>query len=393
MQLSKRITTLNAGGSDGWGVFYRARQMKEEGRAVTELTIGEHDVRTDTAILDAMHQSALSGHTGYASVPGVARLREAVAKRVQSRTGVETSARNVIITAGGQAALFASHFAVCNPGDRALFLDPYYTTYPGTIRSAGADPVAVQTRPEDGFQPKPNTLAKAAPGARSLLINSPNNPTGVVYSQSTMDGVAEVCRQNDLWLISDEVYDTQVWTGTHLTPRALEGMKERTLVIGSMSKSHAMTGSRVGWIIGPVEAIDHLTDLATNTTYGVPGFIQDAAYFALAQGAPLEDEVAAPFRRRRALGAELIKAQNHVRMIPPDGAMYMMLDIRATGLGGTEFAYKLLDERSIAVMPGESFGNSAAGHIRVAMTVEDTAFADALASVLDFAGQLAEQQR
>lgn len=391
MNLSTRISTILGGGSDGWDVFFKARAMIAAGESVVELTIGEHDIGTAAPILRAMHESAMGGHTGYAMVPGTDALRQVVADRVQARTGVATAVENVLITPGGQAALFAAHYAALDAGDTALFLDPYYATYPGTLRSVGAVPHAVQTRAGDAFAPRKADLAAAAEqtGARSLLINSPNNPTGTVYDADTMAGIAEVCIAHDLWLISDEVYDTQVWEGDHLSPRALEGMAERTLVVGSMSKSHAMTGSRCGWIVGPAEVISSLTDLATNTTYGVPGYIQDAAAFGLVQGPEFEADVAAPFKRRRALAREILGRQNTVGLIPAQGAMYLMLDLRATGLSGEDFANALLDTHKIAVMPGESFGVAAAGHIRVAMTIDDDRFAAALETLCDFAAELA----
>ncbi len=392
MKLSHHITHLTEGGSDGWGVFYRARRMVAEGHAITELTIGEHDILTDDTILAAMDASARGGHTGYAMVPGTDLLRDTVAARVQLRTGVKTTRDNVLITPGGQSALFASHIAVCDPGDTGLYIDPYYATYPGTIRGAGAVAKPVQARAEDAFQPRPSNIDAAADGAVSFLINSPNNPTGVVYSEETLGGIADVCRSRDLWLISDEVYDTQVWDGRHISPRSLPEMADRTLVVGSMSKSHAMTGSRCGWIVAPEDAIDHLINLATHTTYGVPGFIQDAASFALSAGSKLEEEIAAPFRRRRAIAMDILAAQQTVGVVPAQGAMYLMLDIRATGLGGEDFANALLDTHAIAVMPGESFGLAATGHVRVAMTVADEKFADALQTVCRFAATLAEQK-
>ncbi|AXI51369.1 MULTISPECIES: pyridoxal phosphate-dependent aminotransferase [unclassified Sulfitobacter] len=391
MQLSSRITGLLGGGSDGWGVFLRARQMIEQGTQVTELTIGEHDIRTAAPILQDMHRAALAGHTGYAAIPGTTGLRDAVAARLQERTGVPTTRDNVLITPGGQSALFAAHMATCNPGDTALYIDPYYATYPGTIRGVSALPHAIAARAEDAFQPRADVIAAAAKqtNAASLLVNSPNNPTGVVYSRKTLEGIAQVCRDHDMWLISDEVYDTQVWEGAHLSPRALDGMAEHTLVVGSMSKSHAMTGSRCGWIVGPVDAIEHLTNLATHTTYGVPGYIQDAALFALNQGTDFETEIAAPFQRRRLLAQDILARQNAVSLVPAQGAMYLMLDVRSTGMSGEDFAYALLEKHHIAVMPGESFGTAAAGHIRVAMTIEDTRFAQALTTVCDFAESLA----
>lgn len=385
MQASQRITEILGGGSDGWGVFNKARDMIAAGTPVTELTIGEHDIRTAAPILQDMHRAAMDGHTGYASVPGVAALRQEVARRVQSRTGVLTKPENVMITPGGQAALFAAHVATCNAGDTALYLDPFYATYPGTIRGASAEPVCIQTRAEDAFQPRASDIAAQAKGAKSLLVNSPNNPTGVVYSRATLEGIAQVCRDHDLWLISDEVYDTQIWEGEHISPRALDGMAERTLVVGSMSKSHAMTGSRIGWIVGPSDIIADLVNLATHTTYGVPGFIQDAALFALQQGADFEEEVAAPFRRRRDIAHKVLAGQNAVALVPAQGAMYLMLDVRSTDMSGEDFALALLETHQIAVMPGESFGSAAAGHVRVAMTIEDSAFEAALNTLCEFA--------
>lgn len=391
MALSQRITTLTGGGSDGWDVFLKARAMIASGVRVTELTIGEHDISTAAPILQDMHRSAMGGHTGYAMVPGTDDLRDIVAKRTQDRTGVRTTRDNVLITPGGQSALFAAHAAACDPDDTALFIDPYYATYPGTIRGVSAIPRSIPTRASDAFQPNARDIDNVAQGAASLLINTPNNPTGIVYSRATLDGIADVCQRHDLWLISDEVYDTQVWDGAHISPRALPGMQDRTLVVGSMSKSHAMTGSRCGWLIGPEDAITNLITFATHTTYGVPGFVQDASLFALSQGPDFEADIAAPFRRRRAIAQKVLGAQNTVGLIPAQGAMYLMLDIRATGLTGDDFANALLDAEHIAVMPGESFGASAAGHVRVAMTIDDHAFETALHTLCRFAKTCAER--
>ena len=388
MKLSQRISGLLGDGSDGWEVFLKAREMIKDGIDVVELTIGEHDIRTATPILQDMHKAAMGGHTGYAAVPGTDALRQTVAKRVQERTGVPTGPEDVLITPGGQAALFAAHMVACDAGDTALYLDPFYATYPGTLRGVGAIPKAIQTRVEDAFQPRAGDIDACAAGAKSLQINTPNNPTGTVYSRETLEGIADVCKAHDLWLISDEVYDTQVWDGEHISPRALPNMAQRTLVVGSMSKSHAMTGSRCGWVVGPAEVIESLINLATHTTYGVAGFIQDASDFALNQGPAFEEDIAAPFRRRRALGQKILEHQSSVGLIPAQGAMYMMLDIRATGMSGEAFAYALLEAHHIAVMPGESFGAAAAGHIRVAMTIEDGAFVQALETLCEFADTL-----
>ncbi len=385
MRLSERITGLTGGGSDGWDVYYRGRAMAAAGEPVIELTIGEHDIPTDPLILTAMDRAARDGHTGYAPVPGLPELRAAIAARVAARTGVPTGAENVIVTAGGQAALLAAHAAVCDPGEAALYCDPFYATYPGTIRAVGAVPVAVPTRPEDGFQPRAAAVLAAAKGARSLLINTPGNPTGAVWSRERLEEVAGACRQAGLWLISDEVYDGMVWAGAHVSPRALPGMADKVLVIGSMSKSYAMTGSRLGWIVGPEAVIEHLVNLSTHTTYGVPGYIQMAALAALQAGPELERRVAAPYAARRAAALRVLGASDVLGVAPCEGGMFVLLDVRATGLDGEAFAERLLDEEGIAVMPGESFGQATAGHVRVALTRPEDQLVAGLTRLVRFA--------
>ncbi len=388
MALSRRITGLTGGGSDGWDVYYKAKEMSAAGVDVIHLTIGEHDIGTDRSILDAMHEATLAGHTGYSMFNGNQNLRDAIAKRVTDRTGLATTPDNILVVPGGQAGLFATHAATCDEGDRALYIDPYYATYPGTIRGVGAEAVAVKAAPERMFQPDAADIAAKAEGAKSLLINSPNNPTGVIYSEATMAGIARVMQDQDMWLISDEVYDTQVWNGPHISPRTLPDMAERTLVIGSMSKSHAMTGSRIGWIVGPEEAIYQIGNLATHTTYGVAGFVQEAAFYALGKGDAFEASVAEPFQRRRDIVLEMVDGMNAMRAIPADGGMYVMLDLRATGLSGEAFANRLLDDYHVAVMPGESFGQAAAGHVRVALTVDDERLVGAVGSIIELVTDL-----
>lgn len=393
-KMSQRISTINPGGSDGWDVFYRARNMIANGEKVIELTVGEHDIGTDPAILEAMHASAMSGQTGYALVPGSPDLRDAVAKRVTERSGVETKRENILITPGAQSALYAAHVLASGDGGVALHVDPFYATYPGTIRSAGGRPVSVVTKAEENFVPQEDDLDAAARTyqAKSLLINSPNNPTGVVYPQEAMEAICRVALRHDLWLISDEVYETQDWDNVSVSPRSMPGMTENTIVVGSMSKTFAMTGSRIGWIVAPEEAVERLCDLATNTTYGVPQYIQDASLFALKQGEAAEQKVAAPFLRRRDLCKRIIEAQDLVKMIPSGGAMYAMLDIRGTGQTGNSFAEQFLDAHKIALMPGESFGTAAAGHLRVALTVADDILEDSLVTLCEFAAKLADEQ-
>lgn len=382
--LSATVTGLNPSGSDGWEILHDARRLKAAGKQVIDLTIGDHDRVTPAEILDAMDASARGGHTGYAAVPGTDSLRDAIAERVAARTGVPTRRANVLVTAGGQAALFAALRGTASNGDTVLFVDPYYATYPGTIRGVSAVPHAIEARPDAAFQLEKRDFA-GLPRAAALLVNTPNNPTGVVYTPETLDTVAAHVISEGQWLISDEVYDGHVWSGRHVSPRALPGMAERTLVIGSMSKSHAMTGSRIGWLVGPERVIERLAELLTVTTYGVPGFIQDAAEAALRTGDAIEADLAATYRRRRDLALAALEGTRRLAVVPPDGAMYIMVDVRRTGLSGDAFARRLLEAEGVAVMPGESFGRAAAGHVRVALTAAEASLAGALARLSAFA--------
>jgi arginine:pyruvate transaminase len=203
-----------------------------------------------------------------------------------------------------------------------------------------------------------------------------------------MAALCELCHRRGLWLISDELYEAQVHDGTHLSPRDLPGMSDRCLVIGSLSKSHAMTGSRLGWVVGPAGVIARLGDLATTTTYGIPGYIQDAGLFALTRSGAVEAAIAARYRQRAQLALAAIGNAPGVRAVPPRGGMYLMLDIRETGLSGNAFATRLLDVEHIAAMPGESFGNAAAGHLRVALTIPDAELPQALGRIAAVAGRL-----
>lgn len=385
MTPSARVAGINgAGGSDGWEILYQARRLLRQGVPVLDLTVGDHDWTTDAALIDAMTASARGGNTGYASVPGAPNLRKAIATRVQARTGVPTAPENIVVTPGGQAALFAALMATLDPGDTALLLDPHYATYPGTVRSASGVPVVLPTRSEVGFQAEASAL-QAAPAARALLINSPNNPSGAVYSHQTMAGIAKFAQARDLWVISDEVYDGQIWEGAHLSAWAVPGLAGRCLIVGSLSKSHAMTGWRLGWVVGPPKIIAMIADLATNTTYGVPGFIQDAALTALTDGQAIEAAVIETYRQRRAAVLAALADQKAVGVVPAQGGMYVILDIRGTGRSGVEFAQALFDQKRVAVMPGESFGAACAGHLRVALTRPADELVTAMETLVEFA--------
>ncbi|MGF1500493.1 MAG: pyridoxal phosphate-dependent aminotransferase [Paracoccaceae bacterium] len=387
MRLSRRIDAIVPGAEDGWSVYYRAQEMRDAGHPIVMLTIGDHDVPTDPAICAAMKRGIDDGRLGYAPVEGIPELRTALAARESANRG-PVSVDEIAVTAGGQAGLFAAMMAVLDPGDSAVVLSPYYATYEQTVRAAGGRPIVVGCPSENGFLPDISTIEAAlAPDTRAILVNTPNNPTGAVYPEATIDALADLCLRRDLWMISDEVYASQVWEGRHISPRERPGMRERTFVVNSFSKSHAMTGSRLGWLIGPKDAIWAVGDLMIATTYGQPGFIQAAGAWALREGAAGEAEIRARYARRRAAALAALVDAGPLRVVAPAGGMYLMIDVRATGLSGADFAERLLDAEGIAVMPGESFGAAAAGHLRVALTVPEAALCDAIARIVAFARQ------
>ena len=261
---------------------------------------------------------------------------------------------------------------------------PYYATYPGTFRAAGGDFTVVEAQAEDGFQPRAEAIrAVLTPRTRAILINSPNNPTGAVYSRETLEGIADICREHDLWLLSDEVY----WTlggGRHLSPRALPGMAERTLVINSMSKSHGMTGWRIGWLTGPKAIITQIINLTLVSTYGLSEFVSQAAAEALENGYGVT-EIAARYEGRRNTFLDAVRGMNHVTVRGSEGGMYIMLDIRALEPDCDRFAWAFLEAEKVALMPGASFGDAAAGHIRISLCQPDDVLLEAASRLRRFA--------
>lgn len=363
---SSRISGITPSGKDGWEVHFAAWQRLEAGEDIIMLSVGDHDFHTPTETVEAGIAALRAGHHHYTQLPGIPALREAMARISTRCTGIETSPEQVIATPGGQASLYAAVQGVLDPGDHAIVVAPYYATYPGTFRAAGADFTVVETRATDGFQPDARAIEAAVrPNTRAMLINTPNNPTGAVYTRESLEGIADICRRHDLWLLSDEVY----WTlgdSEHLSPRALPGMDERTLVINSMSKSHGMTGWRLGWLTGPQELITLLISLNLVTTYGLTDFVSRAAIEALNNDYGV-DQIATLYAGRRRLFLDAVRGMNNVTVRGSEGGMYAMLDISAVDPDDEKFAWAFLDRENVGVMPGSSFGDAAAGHIRISL--------------------------
>ncbi|MBS3647615.1 pyridoxal phosphate-dependent aminotransferase [Pseudaminobacter sp. 19-2017] len=380
---SSRISGIIPSGKDGWEVHMAAWARRQAGEDIIMLSVGDHDFDTPSETVEACVRAVRGGHHHYTNLPGLPALRSAMAKISTRCTGVETSEDEVIATPGGQAALYAAVQATLDPGSHAIVVAPYYATYPGTFRSAGADFTVVETRAESGFQPDAAAIEAAVrPETRAILINTPNNPTGAVYTRRSLEALAEICRKHDLWLLSDEVY----WTlggGEHLSPRALPGMNERTLVINSMSKSHGMTGWRIGWLTGPSELIRLTIDLNLVITYGLTDFVSRAAAEALENDFGVAEIAARYAARRKAFLAE-IEGSNQITVRGSEGGMYIMLDVRDVEPDCEAFAWNFLDAEKIAVMPGSSFGDAAAGHIRISLCQPEPVLADAAARLKRF---------
>lgn len=363
---SSRISGIAPAGKDGWEVHMAAIARKQAGEPIIMLSVGDHDFHTPNETVEACVTAVRAGHHHYTQLSGIPTLRAAMAKISTQSTGIETSVDEVIATPGGQAALYAAVQAVLDADDHAIVVAPYYATYPGTFRAADATFTVVETRAETGFQPDIKAIEAALqPNTRAILINTPNNPTGAVYSRHSLEGIAEICSKHDLWLLSDEVY----WTlggGEHVSPRALPSMRERTLIINSMSKSHGMTGWRIGWLTGPQETIDLLINLNLVSTYGLPDFISHAAAEALENAYGVK-EIAERYAGRRTVLLDAVRGMNDVVVRGSSGGMYVMLDISAIEPDDAKFAFAFLDAEQVGVMPGSSFGDAAAGHIRISL--------------------------
>ncbi len=375
-KISSRISGIIPSGKDGWEVHFAAMARKQAGEPIIMLSVGDHDFDTPSQTVEACVNAVTGGFHHYTQLPGIPALRAAMAKVSTRCTGVETEVAEVIATPGGQAALYAAVQAVLDPGSHAIVVSPYYATYPGTFRAAGASFTVVETRAEDGFQPDAAAIEKAVQAdTRAILINTPNNPTGAVYSHTSLEAIADICRRHDLWLLSDEVY----WTlggREHISARSLPGMAERTLVINSMSKSHGMTGWRIGWLTGPRDLIRRAVDLNLVTNYGLNDFVSRAATQALENDYGVE-EIAQRYAARRQAFLKEVAGLNHITVRGSEGGMYVMLDIRAVEPDCEAFAWGFLENEKVTVMPGSSFGEAAAGHIRISLCQPEPILAEA----------------
>ncbi|MEN5240115.1 MULTISPECIES: pyridoxal phosphate-dependent aminotransferase [Pseudomonas] len=394
MRFSSLTQRIAGDGAAAWEIHYRALAMLEQGRDVLLLSVGDPDFDTPAPIVQAAMDSLQAGNTHYADVRGKRSLREAIARRHQQRSGQAVTADQVTVLAGAQCALFCVTQCVLEPGDEVIVAEPMYVTYEAVFGACGAKVVPVPVRPEHGFRVQPEDVAaRITPRTRALALNSPHNPSGASLPRSTWEALAELCIAHDLWLISDEVYSELLFDGEHISPGSLPGMAERTATLNSLSKSHAMTGWRMGWVVGSPALAGHLENLALCMLYGSPDFIQDAAVAALEQPLPELEVMREAYRQRRDLVCACLADCPGVRALKPDGGMFVMVDIRETGLSAQDFSNRLLDLHGVSVLAGEAFGPSAAGHIRLGLVLGAEPLREACRRIVLCAGELMEAQR
>jgi arginine:pyruvate transaminase len=376
-----------------WRVHQEGVRRREAGHDVIFLTVGDPDQAAPEAVIDATIEALRRNRTGYSPIIGYPQVRAAVAARFERRTGRPCNADNVVLTPGTQGGLFCALNCLAGPGDEVILPEPIYGPYAGVIGASGARMVNVPLRPDKSFHPDVDTLASAVtPQTRVIWINSPHNPTGAVFTADEIAGIAELCRKRDLWLVSDEVYEDLAFARPHVSPWSLPDMAERTIVASSLSKSHAMAGFRFGWVIGPPALSRHLFDFLLCMYFGGPAFIQDGALAALGRELPEVSALRETYRRRALLLSGILADAPNCRAIPPEGGMFVLFDIRRTGLSSEHFARELLLQKNVALLPCEGFGPSAVGHLRIALTASEPRLEEAGRRIVRFARKLAEAQ-
>ena len=389
MRFSPLVDRIAGEQTGAWRVHAEGMRRREAGHDVIFLTVGDPDQTAPAAVLDATIAALRQGRTGYTPMIGYPQVREAVAARMQRRTGRLCTADNVVLTPGTQGGLFCALSCLAGPGDEVILPEPIYGPYAGVIGASGARMINVPLRPENGFHPDLDALANAiTPRTRVIWINSPHNPTGAVFTVDEVAGIARLCRERDLWLVSDEVYEDLAFARPHVSAWSLPDMAERTIVASSLSKSHAMAGFRFGWVIGPPALSRHLFDFLLCMYFGGPAFIQDGGLAALVNELPEVGAQRETYRRRALLLTGILEDAPNCRAIPPEGGMFVLFDVRGSGLGAEEFARELLLSEDVALLPCDGFGSSAVGHLRIALTAPEPRLEEAGRRIVRFAHTL-----
>lgn len=366
-------------------MFDKARTMEN----VISMGIGEPDMETPEPICRACAEALQKGFTHYPPNAGLPMLREAISK--YGLPEPEMYAPNeIMVTIGAMNALSLLMLVLLEPGDHVMIQNPQWLNYASQIEYCGGVAVKLPTNPETGFSLDAETIRENyVPGkTKILLINSPNNPTGHVMTRENLEKIAEVCKELDILVLSDEVYNTLVYDGAEAVSIAtFPGMKERTIVINSLSKAYAMCGWRIGYAAGPEAIIDRMSKMQENFNSGANAAAQYAAVYAL-EHRELTDGIRESFAQRRKVALEHLLQIPGMKCVEPKGAFYLFPDIRAFGLSSKEFCDRLLEEEKVVCVPGSAFGSVGEGFIRMAYTADTDKIVEAMARIRRFCEKL-----
>ena len=385
MKYSSMVERISGETVTAWDIHYAACDAQARGEDAIVLSIGDPDFATADEICAAAVQAINAGDTHYTHVIGRPELREAVALKQTALLGQPVSADNVALVAGAQNGLYATAMCLFEQGDEVLVPAPMYLTYAASIQASGARLVPIAQPGGDDFRLTLAAIeAVITDKTRGIALATPNNPTGNVYTKEELEAVALVAQRHNLWVISDEVYGQLTYDRPHQSVASFEGMADRTVVLNSLSKSHAMTGWRVGWVVGPPALIGHLDNLLLCMLYGLPGFIQAAALKALELDEQVVSHARELYLRRRNLVVEGLRNVPLLKCKVPEAGMFMLVDVRECGLSSTEFAWQLFRATGVAVLDASAFGASTAGFVRISFTVSDAALRDACRRIAGF---------
>ena len=383
MKFSKLVERIGGDGSDAWHTHYAALAAREHDKDVIILSVGDPDLATPEAIVERAVSSLRAGDTHYTPLRGRPALRAAIAAIHRERSGQNVDADNVIALCGAQNALFVAALCLAESGDEVLTFDPMYTTYPATIEVSGARMVRVGLPAARGFRLDLDALARAiTPRTRALFYASPGNPSGVIFNADELAGVAELARRHDLWIVADEVYAGLAPDGR--VPSLAATLPDQVVTISSLSKTHAMTGWRAGWMVAPKSLITHADDMVMCMLFGLSGFVQEAALTALQMAPETQSSVREYCAKRANLMARELRGIRGLELLLPEAGMFMLVDIRATGLTGAQFASELYRRHKVSVMDGSAFGNETRGFLRLSFATDEALIVEACRRLREF---------
>lgn len=389
MHYSDLVNRIGGGGVAAWQIHAQAQAAAARGEDVIVLSVGDPEFAAPAPITEAAVAALRGGDTHYTTIVGRLALRQRIARQHSRSSGQAVEPENVVIVSGAQNGLFCASQCLCQAGDEVLVPEPLYLTYEATIRASGATLVPVPVRADGSLRLDLDALrAAVTPRTRAIFIATPCNPTGVVMRRDELQAVADLAIGHDLWVVADEVYGSLTFEPPHVSIAGLSGMGERTVTVSSLSKSHAMAGYRLGWMVAPPELARHLGNLLLCMLYGAPGFVQEAACAALDQYDAVTTEIRSIYRRRRDLVHGLLQDVPGLRCTLPEAGMFMLLDVRGNGLSSNDFAWGLLRAAGVSVLDAQAFGASLAGFLRLGLVVDDARLAEACRRIRQYAAGL-----